>query len=174
MLTSQYSHFSYLNGFRSVLHAVIDFKFQKASVVACDHGGDLSSYSTPCLHCPRAHQPLDAEPPHPLFPTEHVMAMQMGNLYLLACMIGLAVLYTTTEARVAHAYIWALWIADIGHVGVTAWAMGWRQVTDIAGYNSMAWGNIGATVFLFATRTAYLIGLLGQDRLPVNQRKKGR
>lgn len=117
---------------------------------------------------------LPTEAPHALLSTERVLALQMGNLYLLACMIGLAVLYTTTEARVAHAYLFALWVADIGHVGVTAWAMGWDEFVNVKEYNAMAWGNVGATTFLFVVRTAYFLGLLGRDKVLTGGKKKAK
>lgn len=98
-----------------------------------------------------------------LLPTEHVLALQLGNAYLLLMFIGLAVLNTTTEARVVRAYIWALWLADIGHVGVTAWMMGFAGTVNVAAWTPVMWGNIAATIFLFATRSAYLAGYLGQD-----------
>lgn len=49
--------------------------------------------------------------------------------------------------------------------------MEYDRVVDIANWNSMAWGNIGATVVLFLTRTAYLMGLFGPDRVPSKSRK---
>jgi len=55
-------------------------------------------------------------------------------------------LYTTTEVKVVRNYVFALWLADISHVSITAWIMGYDQVVDVANWNPMAWGNIGATV----------------------------
>jgi hypothetical protein len=34
-----------------------------------------------------------------------VVAYQLGNIYLLLAMVGVAVLYTTTEAKVVHNYV---------------------------------------------------------------------
>lgn len=45
-----------------------------------------------------------------------MVAYQLGNIYLLLAMVGVAVLYSTTEAKVVRNYVIALWIADIGHV----------------------------------------------------------
>lgn len=44
---------------------------------------------------------------HALLPTEQVLALQLGNLYLLLCLLGVFILNTTSEARVLHAYILA-------------------------------------------------------------------
>lgn len=61
-------------------------------------------------------------------------------------MVGIAVLYTTTEPKVVRNYIIALWLADIGHVAVTCWVMDYEKLTDVMNWNAMTWGNIGATV----------------------------
>lgn len=61
-------------------------------------------------------------------------------------MVGIAVLYTTTEPKVVRNYVIALWLADIGHVAVTCWVMEYETLVDIASWNALTWGNIGATV----------------------------
>lgn len=61
-------------------------------------------------------------------------------------MVGIAVLYTTTDPKVVHNYVIALWLADIGHVAVTCWVMEYEKLVDIANWNALTWGNIGATV----------------------------
>ncbi|KAI9875934.1 MAG: hypothetical protein M1830_007723 [Pleopsidium flavum] len=94
----------------------------------------------------------------------HVVALQLGNVYLLLALLGIAVLYTTSEPKVVRNYIIALWIADIGHLAATYYVVGYKHFIDVGHWNSMAWGNIGATAFLFVTRSAYLIGLFGNDR----------
>lgn len=61
-------------------------------------------------------------------------------------MVGIAVLYTTTEVAVVRNYVIALWLADISHVGITCYVMPYEQLVNVAGWNAMAWGNIGCTV----------------------------
>lgn len=75
-----------------------------------------------------------------------MIAYQLGNIYLLMALVGVAVLYTTTEAKVVRSYLIALAIADVGHVGITCYVMEYERAVDIAHWNSMAWGNLGATV----------------------------
>jgi hypothetical protein len=87
-------------------------------------------------------------------------------LYLLIGFIGVAVLYTTTSAKVARSYLLALLLGDIGHLAVTYHAMGRDNFLDVANWNSMAWGNICATGVLFLARCAYFLGFLGEDREP--------
>lgn len=84
----------------------------------------------------------------PLVPSinSRLVALQLGNLYLLLCMVGLAVLSSTSEIKVVRNYLVALWIADIGHVALTWHALGHDSFVDIAGWNAMTWGNVGATV----------------------------
>ncbi|RDL36053.1 Uncharacterized protein BP5553_06665 [Venustampulla echinocandica] len=102
----------------------------------------------------------------PVTANARMVAYQLGNIYLLLAMVGIAVLSSTTEAKVVRNYLVALWLADISHVAITSYILGPELLLDIANWNPMTWGNIGATVLLFATRTAYLLGLFGPDRKP--------
>ena len=92
-----------------------------------------------------------------------IVTMQLGNTYMLLALLGVFILNATSDSRVVKAYLLALAIADIGHVGPTMWMMGWERVMDLRGWNAMAWGNIGATAFLFVIRVTYLLGLFGGD-----------
>lgn len=84
----------------------------------------------------------------PLTPSinSRLVVLQLGNLYLLLCMVGLAVLSSTSEIKVIRNYLVALWIADIGHIAFTWHALGHGSFVDVAGWNAMTWGNVGATV----------------------------
>lgn len=55
-------------------------------------------------------------------------------------------------------------IADVGHLAVTYHVMGHVKYVDVVNWNSMAWGNIGVTVFLFLVRVGYLLGLFKSKR----------
>lgn len=74
------------------------------------------------------------------------MALQLGNCYGLLFLAAVAVLYTTTELKVVRNYLIALWIADIGHIAVCYIGLGYERFVDVASWNSMTWGNVGATV----------------------------
>jgi hypothetical protein len=80
-----------------------------------------------------------------------LVALQLGNAYGLLFMVGVAVLYTTTELKVVRNYLWALWVADLGHVGLTAYLLGYDRFMAVGDWNAMTWGNIGATVSRHAT-----------------------
>jgi hypothetical protein len=61
-------------------------------------------------------------------------------------MLGVAVLYTSTELNVVRNYLWALWVADLGHIGLTAYSLGLDRFIAVSEWNAMTWGNVGATV----------------------------
>ncbi|KAJ4264019.1 hypothetical protein NW762_006058 [Fusarium torreyae] len=92
-----------------------------------------------------------------------IVTWQLGNLYLLLAFIGVAVLSTTTEVKVVKAYLIALLLGDIGHVGFSSYGLGWERSMSPIKWNAMAWGNIAMTLFLLFTRTAYLTGIFGPD-----------
>ena len=95
-----------------------------------------------------------------------MLAWQLGNCYLLLGLLGVFILNTTTDIKTVKAYIWALWLGDIGHVGFSLYAMGWSETMTPGQWSATMWGNIGATVFLFVSRTLYLLGVF--DETPTN------
>ncbi|KXJ93757.1 hypothetical protein Micbo1qcDRAFT_158626 [Microdochium bolleyi] len=90
-----------------------------------------------------------------------LVALQLGNTYGLVCLIGLGVLNTTSEIKVVRAYLVACLIADVTHVGLTCWGLGYDRSMDFASWTPTIWGNVAFTVFLGITRTAYFLGLFG-------------
>lgn len=113
----------------------------------------------------------------------------------MAALVAIAVLYTTSEVKIVKNYLVALWICDIGHVVITFLGLGAERGMAVSDWNAMTWGNIGVTVslsngkglptshgvtdniwpgqvFLFLTRTCYLLGIFGPDRkLPTPKKK---
>ena len=51
--------------------------------------------------------------------TDRILALQLGNVYGLLAMIGVGVLYATTEVQVVRNFLFACAIADAGHLYVT-------------------------------------------------------
>ena len=98
-----------------------------------------------------------------LTPNAQILAYQIGNLYGLMAILGLAILNITDDPRIVKAYILCLAIGDIGHVAPTIWVLGWDRAVDFQNFNYMAWGNLGGTAFLFVVRLAYLMGLFGKS-----------
>lgn len=85
-------------------------------------------------------------PKENLSPNAKVVTLQLGNMYLLAGLVGIGVLYGTTESRVVRNYLIALWLADIGHVVITYSVIEYDRFVAVSNWNAMAWGNIAATV----------------------------
>lgn len=77
-----------------------------------------------------------------------IVAQQLGNAYGLLFLVGVAVLYTSTELKVVRNYLVALLLADIGHVGLTIGALGTERFATVGEWNAMTWGNVGFTVCL--------------------------
>ena len=75
-----------------------------------------------------------------------LVALQLGNLYALLFMLGVAVLHATTELRVVRNYLVAAWVADLGHVALTCYFLGPARSLDLAAWNAVTWGNVGFTV----------------------------
>lgn len=44
-------------------------------------------------------------------------------------------------------------IADVTHVGLTCWGLGYERAVDVAAWNAVTWGNVGFTVSLAALPT---------------------
>ncbi|PMD57463.1 uncharacterized protein K444DRAFT_614868 [Hyaloscypha bicolor E] len=120
-----------------------------------------------------AAEQIPGSPVEAISDNTRMLALQLGNIYLLLAMVAVAVLYSTTEPKVVRNYVIALWLADIGHIATTGYVMGYDKFIDLANYNPTTWGNVGLTAFLCATRTAYLLGLFGPDRKPLPADKKG-
>ncbi|KAH7176572.1 hypothetical protein EDB81DRAFT_773018 [Dactylonectria macrodidyma] len=93
-----------------------------------------------------------------------VLALELGNLYLLLAFIGLSVLNTTSEIKVVRSYLVALWLGDIGHILFSGYGLGKDKLLSPAEWNAMAWGNVAMTLFLLIMRSAYFLGLFGPDR----------
>jgi hypothetical protein len=106
-----------------------------------------------------------------------LISSQLGNAYLLLCLLGVFILNTTTEIKVVRAYLWALLIADVGHVGLTVVYMGWSATLAVGSWSGAAFGNVGITSMLFAVRCAYLAGYFdapGAAEVAVHKPKSGR
>lgn len=85
-------------------------------------------------------------------------------------MIGVGVLYSTSEAIVVRNYLFACALGDVGHLWATYHVIG-ESFADIKNWNGMAWGNIGVTAFLLLVRLMYFFGAFGKDRVVRSARK---
>ena len=104
-----------------------------------------------------------------LTPTNRILALQLANVYGLVGIIGVGVLYSTSESRVVRNYLIACALGDLGHIWFTYTVMGHEDFFNVLDWNGVAWGNIGITAMLFVSRLSYLAGVLGKDRPIKNQ-----
>lgn len=100
-------------------------------------------------------------PALPHHPSVLALAYQLGNIYGLVGLLGVGIIYGTSEPHVLRNAVIALAVADVGHLCATYAAMGPEFYFDVASWSPVAWGNIGFTAFLFVNRVAYLLGLFG-------------
>lgn len=104
-------------------------------------------------------------------PSSIALAYQLANLYGLLFILGVGICYTTTEPKVLRNYLFCLAVADVGHIYVTYLAMGADAFFYVAGWNLLTWGNVSITGFLFANRVAYLAGVFGDAKAPLEEKK---
>jgi hypothetical protein len=90
---------------------------------------------------------------------------------LLLGIVGVFILNTTTEVKTVKAYIWALWLGDVGHVGFSLYAMGLDEVVAFGDWSATIWGNTAFTVFLFVSRSLYLLGVFDEGPRQRNGRE---
>jgi hypothetical protein len=48
-------------------------------------------------------------------------------------------------------------VGDLVHLYVTVIHLGWETCLDVKGWNDMTWGNIGITLVLFLSRSAWFV-----------------
>jgi hypothetical protein len=107
-----------------------------------------------------AQVPSAATPP-PLSPSQTVVTLQTGNMFLL--LMGLAVLVCfCSNARVVRSYLVIVACADVGHIYSVYVGMGPAMFFDVAGWNDMGWGAIGGSAFLCVNRIATVAGVFGK------------
>ncbi|PUU75653.1 hypothetical protein B9Z19DRAFT_993615 [Tuber borchii] len=91
-------------------------------------------------------------------PNVRACILQLANCYLLLSMCSTAVLRSTTEKCVVRRFLFALLLGDIGHVYLTYVAVGADYFLSPSQWNLLTHGNITFTVFLFLSRSIYLLG----------------
>ena len=127
---------------------VLEPLLQIAGFCLASFAPDLYISSLRSLKLSRAESPLQ----------ETIVVFQLGNLFLLVAVIGLYVLHSTSDSGVATAYLTALWWGDLGHIGVTAWCIGWSEMSRWMHWHWATWANVGIPVCLFIARNLYFYG----------------
>lgn len=75
-----------------------------------------------------------------------LIALQLGNCYGLMFLLGLVVLFTTSELKVIRRYLLALSVTDVTHVAIGYHVLGIERFSAVHQWNSMMWGNIAMPV----------------------------
>lgn len=104
-------------GMASILPPVPRFVFTIFEPIAL-----VAGYFSPLLNTSRfanSQLPPASVSTISLTATDRILALQLGNVYGLLAMIGVGVLYATTEAKVVRNFLLACAIADVGHLYVT-------------------------------------------------------
>ncbi|KAK6502270.1 hypothetical protein TWF506_002853 [Arthrobotrys conoides] len=91
-----------------------------------------------------------------------LIAWQTGNLFGIMAMMGIAILFATTEVAVVRRYLIALLLGDIGHLTAVWWMMGSYEFLSAHRWNWFTWGNVGITFLLALVRISTLMGLFGE------------
>ena len=86
-------------------------------------------------------------------------------------MIGVGVLYSTSQSVVVRNYLLACALGDVGHLLATYHVIGHANFVDVRHWNGLAWGNIGVTTFLLLVRLLYFIGVFGNGKTVRSPRK---
>ncbi|CAZ81871.1 unnamed protein product [Tuber melanosporum] len=106
-------------------------------------------------------------------PNVKASILQLANCYLLLSMCSTAVLRSTTEESVAKRFLFALLLGDAGHVYLTYTAVGADYFFTPSQWNLLTHGNITFTIFLFLSRSIYLLGWGGSagSQKPIKTKK---
>ncbi|KAK6496377.1 hypothetical protein TWF481_002402 [Arthrobotrys musiformis] len=99
-----------------------------------------------------------------LSPSNKLIAWQTGNLFGIMGMMGIAILFATTEVVVVKRYLVALLLGDIGHLTAVWWVMGSYEFFAPHRWSGFTWGNVGITALLALVRIGTLVGLFGPIR----------
>lgn len=100
--------------------------------------------------------------PYNLTPTDRILALQLANTYGLLCMVGVGVLYATTEPKVVRNYLIACAIADVGHGWATGAVMGWEDFVNV-GVERSGMGKSGCDTVLVCEQDPVVCRLVGQE-----------
>jgi hypothetical protein len=96
----------------------------------------------------------------PFPPQALSLSLQMGNVLLLLAFMAVICSWTA-HSDISKKYLVAVAVADFGHIYAAYVSLGDELFWDVSKWNDMAWGNIGASVFLNVNRWATVLGLFG-------------
>lgn len=94
-------------------------------------------------------------------PQAHALVLQFGNVALLLAAMAL-ICCCTTDTKVTKYYLFAVALADFGHIYSVYQATGSEYFWQPSDWNSMTWGNVGCSAFLNLHRWLTLLGVFGK------------
>lgn len=92
-------------------------------------------------------------------PPAEMLTLLLGNVYFLLALLALVCIWTPYRP-VAHWYLLAVAVADLGHIHATYRVWG-PAFWDLNQWNDMMYGNVGVSAFLHVNRLATVIGVFG-------------
>jgi len=98
---------------------------------------------------------------HVFTPQSLSLTLQLGNVFLLLAAMAVICCFTT-HAEIARRYLIAVALADLGHVYSLYCGMGEKVFWDLNQWNTMAYSNIGISLFLHVNRLMTVAGVFGK------------
>lgn len=87
-----------------------------------------------------------------------IILAQLSNLYLFFAVNEALVLRSTTDSTVWRAVLFALLLADFGHLYSVS-ALGSQIYWDFFSWNAIDWGNVGFVYVGVMMRLSFLLGV---------------
>lgn len=94
-------------------------------------------------------------------PQAEALTLQMLNVLLLLAPMALICCWTLNPTT-TKAYLFAVALADYGHIYATYRGVGAEYFWNVGGWNDMVWGNVGVSGVLNVLRLATLVGAFGR------------
>ncbi|KAI3399489.1 hypothetical protein diail_6751 [Diaporthe ilicicola] len=91
------------------------------------------------------------------------LSLQLGNIFLLLAGIAVVCCFSSSPGT-ARWYLVAVAFADYGHIYAAYRGIGPEVFWDVAQWNDMLWGNVGASAVLNLGRWLTVLGAFGPIR----------
>lgn len=98
-----------------------------------------------------------------------IILAQLSNLYLFFAINEALVLRSTTDLTVWRAVLFALLLADFGHLYSVS-ALGSRIYWDFFSWNAIDWGNVGFVYVGVVMRLSFLLGVGAPHRISTREK----
>jgi len=120
--------------------------------------GAFFAYFQPLTYLHLTHSPSAPVSTSAIPLSTNIVLTQLSNLYLLFALNEALVLRSTHDLKVWRTVLFALLIADFGHLYSVS-GLGASVYWDVGSWNAIDWGNVGFVYLGAAMRMAFLAGL---------------